>query len=224
MDCSGSHGMQFVDKGGLGASRQVGVSLVELMIGLLIGLILVGGVVQTLLVSKDAQRSRQNMAVITENARFVFEFMARDLRMAGRGFNSADWDAAELAVPVQYDGAAGALEGAYFSDANGGEFVRFEYRLNGSDLIYDRDIDGADDINETLIDNVAGLAFEFGFHDGTDIRYLSQGALGGVDWTEAASVRVSLQLEDGAANGLDQRNVSTTIALRNRIAQIYKPD
>ena len=68
------------------ACRQRGVSLIELMIGMVIGLVLLGGILQTMLASKEASATRQSISTITDNARFLFDFMARDLRMGGRGF------------------------------------------------------------------------------------------------------------------------------------------
>lgn len=62
---------------------QGGMTLIELMIGLVVGLIILLGIIQTMMVSKSASMSRQSMSAIAENARFVFEFMNRDIRMAG---------------------------------------------------------------------------------------------------------------------------------------------
>lgn len=87
------------------ARRQRGLTLVELMVALLIGLFIVGGATATLLANRQTQRVNDNLARVQEAARTAFELMARDLREAGgtgcaRGIptmsvlNSAAWWAA----------------------------------------------------------------------------------------------------------------------------------
>ncbi|MGB0213493.1 PilW family protein [Algiphilus sp.] len=67
------------------ASRraQAGMTLVELMIAMVLGLVLVGGAIQVLLSTQESYRLQENMARLQENARFAMEMVARDLRMAG---------------------------------------------------------------------------------------------------------------------------------------------
>lgn len=60
-----------------------GVSLVELMIALVIGLIIMLGVVQIFTASHAASRLSEGASRVQENARFALEFLERDLRMAG---------------------------------------------------------------------------------------------------------------------------------------------
>lgn len=201
-----------------------GLSLVELMIGMLIGLILLGGVVQTLLVSKEAQRSRDNMAVVTDNARFLFEFMARDLRMAGRGFGTANWDAAVMTEPLQE--AGGTLAVGYYTDANGGEFIRATYRYDAANqrILYSRS--GSINNAETLVDGIANFGLEYGVHTETapgNFTISYQDAASVADWGDVASVRVNLGLVDGNTPG-NARLLTSTLALRNRVANIYSPE
>lgn len=60
-----------------------GVSLVELMIALVIGLALMLGVIQVFSASREASQLAQGNASVQENARFALEFLQRDIRMAG---------------------------------------------------------------------------------------------------------------------------------------------
>lgn len=60
-----------------------GVSLVELMVALVIGLIIMLGVVQIFTASHAASRLSEGASRVQENARFALEFLERDLRMAG---------------------------------------------------------------------------------------------------------------------------------------------
>lgn len=63
--------------------RQMGLSLVELMISITLGLVLMGGVVQMFVSSKTVYTTQQNLTRIQETGRLAIEFLSRDLRMAG---------------------------------------------------------------------------------------------------------------------------------------------
>ncbi|WP_317705976.1 PilW family protein [Methylomarinovum caldicuralii] len=64
-------------------SRQQGVSLVEILVALVTGLILTAGVIQIYAANKQTYRVAEASARIQENARFAMELLARDIRMAG---------------------------------------------------------------------------------------------------------------------------------------------
>ncbi|PUA27958.1 MAG: hypothetical protein B0W54_15730 [Cellvibrio sp. 79] len=63
--------------------RQNGLSLVELMIAITLGLILMGGVIQLFLSSRESFQVQQSTSGIQESGRLASEFINRDLRMAG---------------------------------------------------------------------------------------------------------------------------------------------
>ncbi len=63
---------------------QTGLTLVELMISLVLGLILIGGVLNIFVANRETYRASENLTHIQENARSGFDFMARDLREAGQ--------------------------------------------------------------------------------------------------------------------------------------------
>lgn len=64
-------------------SQQRGLSLVELMVSLAIGLLVVLGVSNIFLSNHAAFRSQEAMAQVQQNSRIAFELMAQDLRSAG---------------------------------------------------------------------------------------------------------------------------------------------
>lgn len=63
--------------------RQAGLSLVELMIAMVIGLLLMLGVIQIFIASQAASRLSEGVARVQENGRFALDFLERDVRMAG---------------------------------------------------------------------------------------------------------------------------------------------
>lgn len=68
----------------LASSRRVaGISLIEVMIAMVIGLVLMLGVIQVFSASREASQLAAGAARAQENARFALEFLQRDIRMAG---------------------------------------------------------------------------------------------------------------------------------------------
>lgn len=63
--------------------RQCGLSLIELMIAMVLGLLVTLGVVNLFLTTRTVYRQNENLARIQENARFAFEFLGREIREAG---------------------------------------------------------------------------------------------------------------------------------------------
>ena len=60
-----------------------GLSLVELMVAMVIGLFLIGGVVQIYATSSAGRRVTEGLSRLQEGGRFANEFLTRDIRMAG---------------------------------------------------------------------------------------------------------------------------------------------
>ena len=65
------------------ARRQRGLSLVEIMVALAVGVILLAGVIQIYASTKSTYRLQDNLARMQENGRFALNFLTRDVRMAG---------------------------------------------------------------------------------------------------------------------------------------------
>ena len=63
--------------------QQRGLSLVELMVALVLGLVLMTGVIQVFLASRQTYATNEAMARMQENGRFALEFISRSARLAG---------------------------------------------------------------------------------------------------------------------------------------------
>ena len=66
-----------------GRSRQSGFGIVELMVGMFLGLLIVGGAIAMYVRSQEPYRTSEGLARIQENLRTSFEMMAREIRQAG---------------------------------------------------------------------------------------------------------------------------------------------
>lgn len=121
---------------------QNGVTLIELMISLLLGLILIGGLLSSFIANKNSFRVSENLARIQENSRIGFELMSRSIREAGdnpcgaklvanviRSGGAipwwADWNAGTI---VGFDGTEDTTQIAGFGTAEGN-------RVSGTDAI-----------------------------------------------------------------------------------------
>ncbi len=115
------------------ASHAAGLSLVELLISLVIGLVLMLGVTQIFMASRAASQLSEGVARTQENARFALEFLERDIRMAGHmgcvndqahlvraqdsvkvniaGVKSGDGSPMDFSVPIQGYEAQGTAPG-----------------------------------------------------------------------------------------------------------------
>ncbi|WP_444940075.1 PilW family protein [Microbulbifer sp. ZKSA004] len=63
--------------------KQQGISLVELMVSITVGLVLMAGVVQLFLSSKVTFTTQQAIARVQETGRLAIDFISEDIRMAG---------------------------------------------------------------------------------------------------------------------------------------------
>ena len=66
------------------APHQLGFTLIELMIAMLLGLIVVGAAGSVFLSSQKTYKTTEEMARLQEGGRAAFELMAKDIREAGK--------------------------------------------------------------------------------------------------------------------------------------------
>jgi Tfp pilus assembly protein PilW len=76
-------GTRFAKNRSTPCHRSLGFTLVELMVGMALGIFLVGGVVSVYVSSQQNFKTSENLGRIQENARFAFELMGRDIREEG---------------------------------------------------------------------------------------------------------------------------------------------
>lgn len=66
-------------------SKVRGLTLVELMISLVLGLLVIAGVGSVFVANKQSYRTNEALGQVQDASRIAYEFMARDIRMAGYG-------------------------------------------------------------------------------------------------------------------------------------------
>ncbi len=63
--------------------HQSGLTLVELMVAMVIGLVLTGGVIQIFVANNQTYRVTDNMSRLQENGRFALDILSKTIRLAG---------------------------------------------------------------------------------------------------------------------------------------------
>ncbi len=120
--------------------RQAGFSLIELMVALVLGLVLIGGVVNIFLSNQQTFRTNEGLGRLQENARISFELMAREVRQAGGNLCGASLMANVLnnAADWRFNWDAGTLQGFDGSQAATGIVATgtaTEERVAGTDAL-----------------------------------------------------------------------------------------
>lgn len=93
---------------------QRGLSLVELMIGITLGLLLMAGAVQVMLSSSEVFRATDGQSRIQENGRFAMDFLTQSVRMAG--YRSSENTSTN--GNVVFNGACGGFDPCTENDAD----------------------------------------------------------------------------------------------------------
>lgn len=65
------------------SGRTRGITLIELMIAMLLGLVITGGAMSLMLANRQSYRTNEALSQVEESARTAFELLARDIRQAG---------------------------------------------------------------------------------------------------------------------------------------------
>jgi len=115
--------------------RENGLSLVELMIALVLGLILSAGVITLFIESKRDYQVQEAISEVQESGRFAAEFIAHDARMAGFSGCSNDMATANTVAnaPSSVSNFAQGIEG-HEGDA-GAHPAKFPNALDGTDAV-----------------------------------------------------------------------------------------
>lgn len=122
-----------------GLSKQIGISLVEILVALVISLFLLGGIVQVYVGNKATFAFSNALAEVQENGRFALDLMSQDLRLVNQwgciSFDPDDTDninntlSAPLDTLLQYDFVGDLANGGRVVDGTNGT------GLNGSDTL-----------------------------------------------------------------------------------------
>lgn len=139
--------------------RQTGLTLIELLIAMALGLMIVSVVIGVLVSGQQSQRLQQGYEELQNNGRHALSFLAQEIRRAG-----FDEDGS-LAVAALQNPESDLLKLAYAEmvDCAGADNDWVAYRLSDTILVCDGDQDPA----QSLTAEVEALAFLYGEDTGS---------------------------------------------------------
>lgn len=130
--------------------RQHGLSMIELMVALVIGLILTAAIVQMFVGSRVTYSMQSELAKLQENARFAIEYISKDLRSAGymgcKQFTSGT--------------VKNVLNDHETSPYSGDEWMDFLVFTDGGDAADVDDLPPSDQINVKYLDTAAACMID----------------------------------------------------------------
>jgi len=211
-----------------GQKFQAGMSLVELMISVTLGLIVSAAMISLFISAKQNYRVNENLARLQENGRYAVSFISRDLRMAdyrecvtqdmlddaisgGENTITIQWQtndddcltASSVVTTTTYtidEGASG--NPALFRSVDGGESEELVEDIDSLDVLYGEDTDD---------DNVPNY-------------YVDADSV--VDWAEVINVKFAVNVQTRDINigsnfdvddGRISRSFASAVTLRNRV-------
>ena len=141
-----------------GLHRQQGVTLVELMIALAIGLLVTVAMLKVYVDASRMYRFNEGLARVQENGRFALEFIRRDVRVAGFwGCNSdtVPWPGIKTDSNAYIDVDAGDIAGTSDDGLNSSDSLTFR-SATGSGALVTADMSGTD--GTITVDSASALA------------------------------------------------------------------
>ena len=169
------------------SGRARGFSLVELMVGMVIGLFLIGGAISVFLANQESQRVRMDL----DNAQEAFRFGSHTItRVTQLGSSISDASTANQLV-VEILGGEGVRDCWGQPVATGSRTNRFF--LDGRNLVCD------DPDNNILVRGVDSLEFTYGVDSNNDgwisnNEYRAANAIS--DWEDVTSIRARITMEN----------------------------
>tara|TARA_Y100001934_G_C12371255_1_gene786448 strand:+ start:1549 stop:2307 length:759 start_codon:yes stop_codon:yes gene_type:complete len=222
------------------ATTQLGFSLVELMIAMVLGLLLLAGVVNVQISSKETFQTSDDLSRVQENGRFALDILASDIRMAGyrppENGNTPHYfltDACDEFNPCTSDGGGNdsdRIAVQYDPDSNSDCFGN---AVGDTDLVVNvYSITFADNVNSLscrswnastggwvsaarpLIAGVDNMQALYGIKNslGTSVtRYVSADRV--TDWTQVQSVRIAVLVARGTQFGQSEARARNYVLL-----------
>lgn len=207
--------------------KQRGLTLIELMIALLLGLILTGGAMQVFLSSKESYRLMESNSQLAQNGRLALEFMTNAITMAGfrkdlktpySSFFPQDSTFAQSevirgsdsAVSVRYYGYDDAFNRDCLGNAiAAGNYTTVTFSVNDSHQLVCQISGGTAHV---MAENVDQLQIRYGLTSIGKLaadRYVTASEItNGTKWTDVVAVRIGLLVNSGIAANSSQNTRS----------------
>ena len=213
-------------------SEQRGLTLVELLVAMAIGLILLTGIFQVFLGSNSIYRTQDSLSRLQENGRFAIELLTQKVHLAGYPRVSVTGNAYTGTAIGGTEGASDTLTVNFINPAGAGLTPPYAFAVDAATT--ELTMNGI-----PLIDGVESMQILYGVDTNSDSQVDAyQNVVAASDWDQVVAVRIGLllrtleeipkgDLDTGTYNvngtvvdPVDDRRLrrvfTTTISLRNR--------
>jgi prepilin-type N-terminal cleavage/methylation domain-containing protein len=200
-----------------------GVTLIELLIGLIISGMVVAGFYRLFITQSQTYAVQDQVAEVQQGIRSSMEILLRDLRMTGfddDNINSTITITNPIVYPLKEDSIAVNYE---YYDKTASRYQKYTVTYwrerNSSRLIRQLTMDDVAGPQDTLLENVDTLNFTYGVdarEDGVADRWVSAADVGS---NKVIAVRVTLTARPSQVNQqlqmLSPRTLASAVTLRN---------
>ncbi len=163
-------------------NNERGFTIVELLVGLAIGLILLGVAVKIFLVQQRAYSVQEQLSEMQQNIRAAMDMIVKESKMAGynptgASFNGITYDTSQLRILADIDG----------NGTTTGTNEDITYTYDAGNLQIERDTGGG---GQPLAENITEFTFSYGTDTSADIRQIEITITGRTDKTDPDLKRV----------------------------------
>ena len=208
------------------ASRQRGMGLIELMIGMTIGLIVLLALGYFFMGSTQANRTHNDISRMQESGRNALEILGTAIRQAGyrtnvvvafAGTALTGADGATDSITVQFDAQEGGETNCAGTNVAEGALVTYAFTVNANrELICNGGGGGV-----VVVDNIENMQITYGI-DGDKNGVIESYTATPAAFGQVAAVRVNLVVRGPTANaatggdGFLRQTYATTFTVRNQ--------
>lgn len=211
-------------------NKQVGMTLVEILLALVLGISLIAGILNIFVSSNQSSRMLNGLSRLQENGHFALDFISRDIRSAGHrarvtGVSVCLNDKSVIAVDGTNDLGVNASDTLVLRQSSCSPAHTIIYSIangaSGRRSLFKSDNGN----NQELVEDVDNMQIEYGADttsDGSPDYFVSAGTAT-LDMSQVVSVRVTLAVKTtegeffSTSDGRIEREFASTIALRNRL-------
>jgi type IV pilus assembly protein PilW len=199
-----------------------GMTLIELLVGLVICAVLIGGIYRLFVAQGKAYTVQDQVVEIQQNIRTAMEIVLKDLRMAGYD------DDRTLAVVVPTPQIVAGDHSITLRYEKNGSLYEVAYWADGTSRLFRQDTSNGVTNTEPMLENVTGFDFAYGVDEDEDGAIDDRNGNTLVDdWIPAAdvgdlkivAVRVSLTARPFQVNpdlqSVSPRTLISAVTLRN---------
>jgi len=198
-----------------------GMSLIELLVALVICAMVVAGIYRVFIAQSRAYTVQDQVVEVQQSVRSAMEILLRDLRMTGFNYDNSP---IKITTPIATPLSDNAITVSYeYYDKNAAQYqkhsIAYWRDAPTSRLIRQLSVNDVPRPQETLLENVEVLHFDYGVDVNEDGALENWVSSGGVGTSKVVAVRVTLSARplqvSPDVKTVSPRTLVSTVTMRN---------